>query len=119
MAYPEYIKQRIVYFWRLGESCEAIVRHLQVEGHKVSKAGVHNFWMRFEETGSLQRKPGSGKKAKLCAKAEEIVEEQMSADDETTGEELSRVLRENGVHVCAKTALEWRKKLGWTTKSTR
>ena len=69
------------------------MRHLEDEGHKVTKAGVHKFWKCFEEIENIQRKPGSGRKAKFCLKAEEIVEEQMAVDDETTGEELKRVLQ--------------------------
>ena len=79
------------------------MRHLEDEGHKVTKAGAHKFWKCFEEIETIQRKPG---KAKFCLKAEE-----MAADDETTGEELKRVLQKSGIHVCARTAMEWRKKL--------
>ena len=100
-----YVKQGIVYYRRLGESYEAIVRHLEDEGHKVTKAGAHKFWKCFEEIETIQRKPGSGRKAKFCLKAEE-----MAADEETTREELKRVLQKNGIHVCARTAVEWRKK---------
>ena len=64
------------------------MRHLEDEGHKVTKAGAHKFWKCFEEIETIQRKPGSGRKAKFCLKAEE-----MAADDETTGEELKCVLQ--------------------------
>ena len=88
------------------------------EGLKTMKAGVCKFYRQYEETGTILRRPGSGKASKLNERAKEIIEEQMTLDDETTGLELEELLRRNGIHVCSGTALRWRKNLGWTTKAT-
>ena len=42
----------------------------------------------------------------------------MTLDDKTTGLELGELLQRNGIHVCSRTALRWRKDLGWPTKVT-
>ena len=117
MVYSDYVKQRILYFRRMGESYGNIIN--QKEGHKTTKAGVYKFCQRYEETGTISRATGSGKTSKFSEDAEKIIEDQMTADDEITGVELEKRLHKNGIHVCSRTALEWRKQLGWTTKSTR
>ena len=117
MVYSEYLKQRILFYRRLGKSYGKIVHSLAEEGHKATKGGICKFYRRYEETGTISRQPGSGKSSKFMPRAEEI-EEQMQRDDETTGMELQKLLEENGIHVCSSTALKWRKNLGWTSKAT-
>ena len=65
MVISDYVKRRIIHFRHLGESFESIVKHLEDEGHKATKAGVHKFWLHFQETGPIQRKPGTGKKKQI------------------------------------------------------
>ena len=89
MVYSDYVKQRILYYRRLGESYQRIVT-LLAEGHKVTKPGVFEFCRHFEEMGSIKRTPGTGKKSKFTDEAAQIVERQMQADDKTTSENWQR-----------------------------
>ena len=118
MVYSDYVKQRILFYRRLGKSFVQITRCLAEEGHATTKIGVCKFIRRYEETGMISRTPGSGKASKLTADAKKIIEEQMEKDDETTGVELQKLLAENDIQVASSTALRWRTELGWTSKGT-
>ena len=54
----------------------------------------------------------------MTTKAVRIVEEQMEADDETTGKELQTLLAQNDMTVTSTTALRRRTELGYTCKPT-
>ena len=57
---------------------------------------MHKFLLKFEETGSIARRVGSGRPSKVTSKIKQIVEEQMRRDDETTAYQLHRLLSEKG-----------------------
>ena len=118
MVYSDYVKQRILFYRRLGKSYGSITHCLAKEGYVTTKAGVYKFVRRYEETATISRRPGSGLAKKLTAEAKRIVDEQMSRDDETTGMELKKQLAESGIHVATSTAIQWRMDIGWTSKST-
>ena len=44
----------------------------------------HKFLVKFIESGSVARKPGSGRPSKVTAEVRKIIEEAMRTDDETT-----------------------------------
>ena len=118
MVYSDYIKQRILFYRRSGKSYQKIVLSLAEEGHAVTKAGVGKFLRHYKETGTIARAPGSGQTSKMTVEAQRLIEEQMEADDETTGKELQKLMSTNGIEVSSTTALRWRSQLGWTSKST-
>ena len=76
MVYSDNVKQRILFYHRLGKSFVQITRCLE-EGHVTTKIGVYKFTS------------GSGKASKFTADAKKIIEELMEKDDETTGIDIS------------------------------
>ena len=68
-----------------------------------------------EETGSLERQPGSGRLSSLTPRMLAIVEEQMRRDDKTTAEQILILLRHNGYNVSLPTG---HSALGWTFRGS-
>ena len=90
MVYSDYI------FYRCSsKSYQKIVLSLAEEGHAVTKAGAGKVLRHFKETGTITRAHGSGQRSKMTAEAQRLIEEQMEADDETTGKELQKLLSKN------------------------
>ena len=118
MVYSNYVKQRILFYRRLGKSYIQISRCLSEVGYATTKVGTYKFIKRYEERGTISHAPGSGQTTLLTADAEKIIKKQMSRDDETTGLELQKLLAGSGVQVNTSTALRWRQGLGWTSKGT-
>ena len=94
MVYSDYVKQRILVYYRFKKNCSQIVRCLAEEGHTVSKAGV--LIRRYRETGTIAHAPGTGQASKLTDQLREIIEDQMKKNDETTGLELQKLLKKGG-----------------------
>ena len=86
--------------------------YLSKEGHKASKMGVNKFLNRYQKTGTILRRPGSGQASKISPKVKHIINQQMTKDDEFTGMELQKILAKDGIVVSARTALRWRNQLG-------
>ena len=61
-----------------------------------SRVGVHKFLRRFDESGCLMRKPGSGRPTKVTMEVKTVVEEQMRQDDETSAYQLHTILTSKG-----------------------
>ena len=118
MVYSDYVKQRILVYYRSKKSCAQIARCLTEEGYSVTKVGVLKFLRRYKETGSISRKPGTGRVSKVTAGIRDIIEKQMDKDGETTGKELVKTLKAEGVEASVSSLLRWRKDLGWTSKGT-
>ena len=121
MVYSDYVKQRILVYYRFKKNCSQIVRCLAEEGHTVSKAGVLKFLRRYRETGTIARAPGTGQASKLTDQLREIIEDQMKKNDETTGLELQKLLKKEveGFDASVSSILRWRNDLGWTAKGTK
>ena len=96
MVYNEYTKRRILFFHAKGFCAPTITKRLGNEGIIVSRQGVSNFLTRVEKTGSIGRRPGSGRPSKQTDEVKEIVESSMRADDETTVKELHKKLTHHG-----------------------
>ena len=62
------------------------------EGLQASHVGIVKFIERFNKTGSLSRKPGSGRPSKITTKIKAFVEAKMQKD-ETTAYQLHAMLR--------------------------
>ena len=118
MVYSDYVKQRILVYYRSKKSCAQIARCLTEEGYSVTKVGLLKFLRRYKETGSISRKPGTGRVSKVTAGIRDIIEKQMDKDGETTGKELVKTLKAEGVEASVSSVLRWRKDLGWTSKGT-
>ncbi len=118
MVYSEYTKQRILFHYYRGLRSTSIAEELRKEGGKVSVVGVWKFCRRYEEFGTIGRRPGSGRSSKIIPEVEAIVEQQMQLDDETTAVQLHRILTDKGHTISLRTILRARSKLGWTFRGS-
>ena len=84
MVYNDYTKQRIVYYLHQGHRSPTIADLINDEGISVTRQGVAKFIKRFLAMGTIARRPGSGRKTKINDEIKDLVEAQMSRDDETT-----------------------------------
>ena len=69
-------------------------------------------------TGSISRRPGSGRPSKITMDIKRIVDSQMQLDDETTAIQLYHILRERGFNISKRTILRCRSSLGWTFRGS-
>ena len=77
MVFSTYKRQRILALASEGLKAPAIVKNLQKENLQCSRVGVHKFLVKYQETGSIARRVGSGRQTKVTAEIKQIVEEQM------------------------------------------
>ena len=117
MVFTEYTKKRILHHKKVGLGPNDIVGVLEEEGITVSRVGVWKFLKRYEETGELSRKPGSGRPSIITAQVK-IVDEAMEHDDETTAIQLHKILLERGKTISLSTILRCRSQLGWTYRGS-
>ena len=76
------------------------------------------FISKFNATGLLARKPGSGRPTKITERVEEIVETWMREDDETTAYQLHGLLAMHGLQISKRTVPHCREHLGWTFRGS-
>ena len=121
MVYSDYVKQRILVFYRFKKNCSQIIRCLAEVGYTVSKADVLKFLHHYRETGTIAHAPGTDQASKLTDQLREIIEDQMKKNDETTGLELQKLLKKEvkGFDASVSSILRWRNDLGWTAKGTK
>lgn len=114
MVFTDYTKQRILSFHWKGCRVSEIVEYLVLEDHiRVSKHGVRRFLKRYEDSGTIARKPGSGLPPKLTPAIQRLIEVTMRADDETTATQLQAILAARGIYVSLATIVRNRSMLGW------
>lgn len=118
MVYSDYTKKRIVYYYQHGRRAPAITSLLQQEGLQTSRVGVAKFIAKFNATGLVSRKPGSGRPTKITAEIKAIVEARMREDDETTAYQLHSLLLTRGFRISRRTVLRCRESLGWTFRGS-
>ena len=118
MVYSDYMKQRIVFYFTRGLKAPSIAKALGREGINVSRVGIHKLLLKYQETGSVTRRAGSGRPRKVAEAIRRIVEEQMRKDDETTAVQLQKVLSDRGFQVSRRTILRCRTSLGWTYRGS-
>ncbi len=80
MVVSNYQKQRILYYYLQGYRTPNIHRLLLGEKLKASRVGVAKFIKKFQETGCVNRLPGSGRPSKITADIEAIVDERGRRD---------------------------------------
>ena len=73
---------------------------------------------KFNETGLLSRKSGSGRPSKITAEMKEIVETKMREDDETTAYQHYSLLVMRGFTISRHTVLRCHESLGWTFRGS-
>ena len=118
MVFSSYKKQRILFFYSKGYKAPTIAKLLHDEGLPCSRVGVAKFIKKFEETGTITRRVGSGRPSKVTAEIKQIVEDQMRLDDETTAVQLYRLLKDKGYNISLRTILRCRSALGWTFRGS-
>ena len=96
MVYSSYKRQRILYLHFLGYRAPTIAKLLRGEKMNGSRRGIHKFIRKLKETGSIRRRPGSGRPTKIVGEIKTFVEQQMRLDDETTATQLHALLKKRG-----------------------
>ena len=118
MVYSSYKKQRILYHYFQGVRPPTIAKRLREEGMKASRRGIAKFLHRYETTGSIARKAGSGRPTKVTTEIKAVVEQQMQLDDETSAVQLHALLLSKGYSISLPTILRCRSALGWTFRGS-
>ena len=118
MVFTTYKRIRILHYHFQGYKPSAISRNLRAENLTASKRGIAKFLKKYEETGSIARRPGSGRPSKVTAAVKSLVEEQMKRDDETTAHQLHVLLKSKGFNLSLRTVLRCRTTLGWTFRGS-
>jgi transposase len=89
---------------------------LAKEGLATTRQGIYKFLCKFEEAGTIARRPGSGRPSKVAGEIEQLIEAKMQKDDETTVEQLQKLLQSQGHTLSKMTILCCRHRLGWNTR---
>ena len=118
MPFTEYLKRRALVFHSMGLLPAAIAKALSNEGLVATRQGIKKFLDRYEETGTLKRRPGSGRPSRITQAVRAIVEEQMRSDDKTTAVQLAALLNRRGYRFSLMTILRCRQTLGWTFRGS-
>ena len=119
MVYSSYTKRRILFYSSQDYKPPAIQNMLfDEEGIVTTRQGIARFLKVYCETGSIDQRPGSGRKTKASTEVRQIVEEQMRKDDETTAVQLHHLLETKGYKLSFSTILRCRKALGWTYRGS-
>ena len=118
MVYSEYCKQRILFWYSKGFKAPTIMQKMHQEGMSCSRQGIYKLIKRYQLSGSIARKQGSGRPSKVVQEIKDIVESRMQEDDETTAVQLHKVLEEKGYNISLSTILRCRKSLGWNYRGS-
>ena len=115
MVLSYYSKQRILNLVCKGYRVSAIQECLVLEdGIRVSKQGVRQFLRHFSIYKTIARKPGSGLPPKLTSAVQQMIEDAMKVDDETTATQLQAMLASRMIYVSLATIVRNTLELGWT-----
>ena len=117
-VYSDYKKERIIYLYNQGFKPPTIKKLIAQEGMHATREGIHKFLVKFNETGCLVRRPGSGHPSKMTLEIKNLVEQQMRLDDETTAYQLHKLLVSSGLELSLQTILRCRASLGWTFRGS-
>ena len=119
MVFSQYTKKRILFHYRSGKKAPTIQKLLKEEDISASVFGIRKFIVRYDKTGTLLCKHGSGTTSKITPEIEAVVEGAIENDDETTSKELQRILRKEGHNISVATILRCRRELGWAYGGTK
>ena len=118
IVYSTYELQRILQLHDSGLRPPTIAKVLQEEGKQCSRVGVYKFIKRYKQSGSILRRPGSGRPSRITAEVKAIVDQRMAEDDETTAVQLHSLLISKGYILSLRTVLRCRSQLGWTFRGS-
>ena len=119
MVLSDYTKQRILSLAWKGCKVSAIVECLVLEdGIRTTKQGVRQFLKRYAVYKTIARKPGSGLPPRLSPEVQQLIEDAMRADDETTATQLQGILASQQIYVSLATIVRNRLELGWTYRGS-
>ena len=115
-----YSRERIKVLLSDGLSIQEIVRVLESEGIVTCRQTVWRIQCHLQKHGSIAPLPKSGRRTKLTRRVLQCIENSMTRDDETTGNELTAALSQlyPGETISTTTALRGRRMLGWTRRGT-
>ena len=119
MVFSTYTKLRIVHYQSKGFKPYTIANLIREnDGIVVTRHGVAKFLKVYAVTGTIERRPGSGRLSSITWKVKELVEAKMNEDDETTATQLHYMLLEEGIAISFRTILRCRTSLGWTFRGS-
>ena len=78
-----------------------------------SRVGIAKLLRRYEKTGTIIRRTGSGRQTVTTTEMKTIVEAKMCKDDESKAEQLHCLLASREYRILKKTVLHCREDLGW------
>ena len=106
MVISDYGKLRILSMYGQGYRISQIVEFLALEdGISISRHSIHIFLKRYKDRGTIARKEGSGCPFKLSPAIQQIIEQAMQEDDETTATQLQSRLANHHIYVSLATIL--------------
>ena len=119
MVFSTYIKLRIVHYQSKCYKPYTIANLMKENDEiSVSRYGVAKFLKVYQTTGTIERRPGSGRMSSITWKIKELVEGKIKEDDETTATQLHSMLADNGITISLRTVLRCRTTLGWTFRGS-
>ena len=119
MVLSTYEKQRIIFYHREKLTPSQILSALKVEHITTTRQTIARFIVRFQQTGTIARKEGSGRPSKITNRVMELVERRMRQDDETTATQLHTLLSSCGISISLSTIIRCRSMLGWTFRGSK
>ena len=112
MVFSTYTKLRILHYQSKGFKPYTIANLMKEnDGIVVTRHGVARFLKVYMVTGTIDRRPGSGRLSSITWKVKELVEAKMNEDDETTATQLHSILLEEGIKISLRTILRCRTSL--------
>ena len=119
MVFSDYAKRRILSLHLKGWKVSVIVEYLVLEdGIRVSKQGVRQFLKRYHIYNTIARKQGSCLRPKLSPSVQQLIENAMRENGETTITQLQAMLAHYGVYVSLATIVRNRQELGWVYRGS-
>ena len=119
MVLSDYSKQHILSLYWPGYKIAAIAECLVLEdGIKISKQGLRQFLKRYDKYKTIARNLGSGLPGKLSPAIQQIIEDAMHKDDETTATQLQAKLASHEIYVSLATILRSGKQLHWVYRGS-
>ena len=106
----DYLKTRALYFRSKEISLASVVQRLRDEGLSSTRQGLWKLFRRVDTSGTISRRPGSGRQTQLSQEILQIVEDQMQRDDETTAAQLEGLLTSRGYQISLSTVSRCRRK---------
>ena len=119
MVLSTYEKQKIVSYHHNKLLPSQILSALKVEGIFTTRQAIARFIARYEHSGSISHKEGSGRPSKITDRVLQLVETRMREEDEATATQLHTLLTSCGVSISLSTILRSRSMLGWTFRGSK